>query len=108
MALQPGSRLGPYEIVEPLGTGGMGEVWRARDTRLGRDVALKALPERLANDPVGRGRFETEAKVLAALTHPGILRIFDVGKDSGTSYVVTELLEGSTLAARLTYGPVSP
>src|SRR5262245_1016175 len=108
MALQPGSRLGRYEIVEPLGSGGMGEVWRARDIRLNREVALKALPERLQNDPVGRGRFETEAKALAALTHPGILRIFDVGEESGTSYVVTELLDGSTLAARLTYGPVSP
>ncbi len=108
MALQPGSRLGPYEIVEPLGAGGMGEVWRARDIRLDREVALKALPERLAHDPVGRGRFEIEAKALAALTHPGIVRIFDVGEESGTSYVVTELLDGSTLAARLTYGPLSP
>src|SRR5215813_12355098 len=93
MTLTPGTHLGPYEIVAPLGAGGMGEVYRARDTRLGRDVALKVLPADIESDPARRARFEQEARVLAALNHPNILGIFDIGE----SYVVMELVEGSTL-----------
>ncbi len=106
MALAPGTKLGPYEIASPLGAGGMGEVWRARDTRLGRDVAVKVLPDHLASDPKALARFETEAKVVAALTHPGILSIFDVGEANGIRYAVTELLEGETLRALVSRGPV--
>ena len=91
--MNPGSHLGPYEIVAPLGAGGMGEVYRARDTRLGRDVALKVLPVDLAGDTARRARFEQEARLLAALNHPNILGIHDIGD----SYVVMELVEGSTL-----------
>jgi len=93
MSLNAGIYLGPYEIVAPLGAGGMGEVYRARDTRLGRDVALKVLPADLASDSARRARFEQEARVLAALNHPNILGIFDIDD----SYVVMELVEGSTL-----------
>ena len=93
MTLNPGNHLGPYEIVAPLGAGGMGEVYRARDTRLGRDVALKVLPVDLAGDTARRARFEQEARLLAALNHPNILGIHDIGD----SYVVMELVEGSTL-----------
>ena len=93
MTLNPGTHLGPYEILAPLGAGGMGEVYRARDTRLGREVALKVLPADLAHDSARRARFEQEARVLAALNHPNILGIFDIGD----SYVVMELVEGSTL-----------
>src|SRR5678815_291762 len=93
MALAVGTRLGPYEILAPLGAGGMGEVYRARDARLGREVALKVLPAELASDSARRSRFEQEARVLAALNHPNILGIHDMGD----SYVVMELVEGSTL-----------
>jgi len=105
--LTPGSRLGPYEIVAPLGAGGMGEVYRARDTRLERDVAVKVLPESIQGDPEALARFEREAKLVAALSHPNILAIHDVGKDAGVSYAVTELLEGETLRDRLNSGTVS-
>ncbi len=108
MALTPGARLGPYEILAPLGAGGMGEVYRARDTRLDREVAIKVLPEHLAQDPKALGRFEREAKAVAALSHPNILAIYDVGKDQGISYAVTELLEGETLRGRLTHSGLSP
>ncbi|HMF10430.1 MAG TPA: protein kinase, partial [Thermoanaerobaculia bacterium] len=91
-----GSRLGPYEILGPLGAGGMGEVYRARDTRLGRDVAVKVLPESVARDSRALARFEREAKTVAALTHPNILAIHDFGNDGGVAYAVTELLEGQT------------
>src|SRR6266852_4644548 len=101
MPLSNGTRLGPYEIVSPLGAGGMGEVYRARDPRLDREVAIKVLPERLANDPQALARFESEAKAVAALSHPNILAIHDFGKDQGVSYAVTELLEGETLRGRL-------
>src|SRR3989475_4234854 len=101
MALAPGDRLGPYEIQALLGAGGMGEVYRGRDTRLGREVAIKILPERLANDPQALARFEREAKAVAALSHPNILAIFDVGADQGVTYAVTELLEGETLRSHL-------
>src|SRR5581483_2323223 len=97
MPLAAGTRLGPYEIVSPIGAGGMGEVYRARDTRLGRDVAVKILPARLASDPSAVSRFEQEARAVAALSHPNILSIHDIGNSSGVSYAVTELLDGATL-----------
>ena len=101
MPLLLGTKLGPYEIVAPLGAGGMGEVYRARDTRLDRTVAIKVLPQHLADDPDSRQRFEREAKVLAALSHPNILSIFDVGSENGVSFVVMELLPGETLRSRI-------
>jgi Tol biopolymer transport system component len=104
MALQTGARLGPYEILGPLGAGGMGEVYRARDTRLERAVAIKVLPARLSNDSVALARFAREAKAVAALSHPSIVAIFDFGTSDGISYAVTELLEGETLRARLARG----
>ena len=85
MPLRPGARLGPYEIVSPLGAGGMGEVYRARDPRLGREVAVKVLPEHLAKDPQALARFEREARAVAALSHPNILAIHDIGSDQGVS-----------------------
>ena len=106
MTISAGTRLGPYEILAPLGAGGMGEVYRARDTRLGRDVAVKVLPEIVSDDPRALARFEQEAKAVAALSHPNILALFDVGKESSVSFVVTELLEGETLRAFLARGPV--
>ena len=108
MTLGPGTKLGPYEVVAPLGAGGMGEVWRARDARLGREVAVKVLPEAFAHDPERLARFEREAKAVAALSHPNILAIHDYGTHDGTVYIVTELLEGQTLRARLTEGPLAP
>jgi len=101
MTLAPCTHLGPYEILAPLGAGGMGEVYRARDTRLDREVAIKVLPQHLADDPDSRQRFEREAKVLAALSHPNILAIFDVGSENGVSFVVMELLPGETLRSRI-------
>ncbi len=106
MPLTPGSRLGPYEIVAPIAAGGMGEVYRARDARLQRDVAVKVLPEVFATDPDRRARFEREAQAVAALSHPNILSIFDVGVQGETAYAVTELLEGETLRERLASGPL--
>jgi serine/threonine protein kinase/Tol biopolymer transport system component len=106
MALSAGSRLGPYEILSPLGAGGMGEVYRARDARLDRDVAVKVLPSRLAEDPVALARFEREAKAVAATSHPNILAIFDVGRSDGIAFAVTELLDGETLRGRLGAGPI--
>ena len=110
MPLASGDRLGPYEIVSPLGAGGMGEVYRARDPRLGRDVALKILPRDVAADAERLRRFEQEAQALAALTHPHILAVYDVGTDNGTPYLVTELLDGETLRAKLDAadGQISP
>jgi len=104
MSLNPGTRLGPYEIVAPLGAGGMGEVYRARDPRLHREVAIKVLPERLSQDPQALARFEREAKAVAAISHPNILGIHDVGNEGGATYIVTELLEGETLRSRLRSG----
>ena len=101
MALQAGARLGPYEVLSPLGAGGMGEVYRALDTRLDREVAVKVLPERLAEDPSALSRFEREAKALAALSHPNVLTILDFGREGTVAYTVTELLEGETLRMRL-------
>src|SRR5438874_7988197 len=101
MALTSGRKVGPYEIVAPLGAGGMGEVYRARDTRLGRDVALKLLPAKFASDADRLARFELEAKAVAALAHPNILVLYDFGTDQGVPYAATELLEGETLRQRL-------
>jgi serine/threonine protein kinase len=101
MSLPAGSFVGPYEILAPLGAGGMGEVYRAHDTRLGRDVAVKVLPEAVANDLDRRARFEREARAVAALSHPNILAIFDFATADGRVYAVTELLDGETLRARL-------
>jgi Tol biopolymer transport system component len=106
VALAAGRRLGPYEIVSPLGAGGMGEVYRARDPRLGREVAIKVLPEDFAEDEDSLKRFETEAKAIAALSHPSILAVFDTGEADGHRFVVTELLEGETLRSRLRQGPL--
>ena len=108
MPLARGTRLGPYEILGPLGAGGMGEVWRARDTKLARDVALKVLPDHLSDDSKALARFENEAKAVAALSHPHILAIHDFGRIDGVSFVVTELLEGETLRAAASPRPASP
>src|SRR5678815_905248 len=104
MTLSAGSRLGPYEILSPLGAGGMGEVYRARDAKLGRDVAVKVLPERLTADADALSRFEREARAVAALSHPNILSIFDVGREEGLAFAVMELLDGETLRQRLSEG----
>jgi serine/threonine-protein kinase len=101
LALTPGSRLGPYEIAAPLGAGGMGEVYRARDTRLDRSVAIKVLPEALAVDPDFRERFDREARSLSQLSHPHICTLYDVGEHDGTAFLVMELLDGESLADRL-------
>ena len=106
MALAPGSRLGPYEIVAQLGAGGMGEVYRARDTRLGRDVALKVLPQSFIREGDRLRRFEQEAQAVAALNHPNILGIYDVGQHDGAPFLITELLEGESLREKLEGGPV--
>jgi predicted Ser/Thr protein kinase len=100
MSLRPGQRLGPYEILSALGAGGMGEVFRARDARLGRDVAIKVLPPERADDPAFR-RFEQEARAAGALNHPHVLAVFDVGREGDAPYMVTELLEGQTLRERM-------
>jgi Tol biopolymer transport system component len=106
VALTAGTRLGPYEIVAPLGAGGMGEVYRARDPRLGRDVAIKALPPEFARDPERLARFEREAKLLASLSHPNIAGIHGLEEVAGARYLVLEFVEGETLAARLARGPL--
>ena len=107
MALAVGTRLGPYEIVAPLDAGGMGEVYRATDTRLGRNVAIKVLPSNVAHDADRLARFEREARAVAALNHPNILALFDVGTHDASPFVVTELLEGETLRERLAKGALS-
>jgi TolB-like protein/Tfp pilus assembly protein PilF len=101
MGLRAGARLGPYEVLAPLGAGGMGEVYRALDTRLDREVAIKVLPERLAEDSSALSRFEREAKALAALSHPNVLTILDIGREGAVAYTVTELLQGESLRTRL-------
>ena len=106
MALTAGTKLGPYEIQSPLGAGGMGEVYRARDTRLGRDVAIKVLPSHLSSDPDLKARFEREAKAISAFGHPHICHLYDIGSQDGTDYLVMELLDGESLADRLQKGPL--
>jgi Tol biopolymer transport system component len=106
MSLTPGTRLGPYEIVSAIGAGGMGEVYRARDARLERTVAIKVLPSHLSSSPEVRQRFEREAKTISALSHPHVCALYDVGNQDGVEYLVMEYLEGETLAARLAKGPL--
>ena len=107
MTIAAGTRLGPYEILSPLGAGGMGEVYKARDKKLDRDVAVKVLPQSVAADPDTLARFEREAKAVAALSHPNILAIHDFGNQDGVAYAVMELLEGETLRAKLDAGPIT-
>src|SRR5215472_9941460 len=104
MALTSGTKLGPYEITSAIGAGGMGEVYRARDTRLGREVAIKVLPESFAGDADRLRRFEQEARAVAALNHPNILAVHDIGTQEKTPYIVSELLEGRTLREQLDEG----
>jgi predicted Ser/Thr protein kinase len=106
MTLTAGARLGPYQILAPLGAGGMGEVFRARDTRLGREVAVKVLPEGVAADPQRRARFEQEARSASALNHPNIVTLFDIGEESGLSYIAMEYVEGRTLRDLVATGPL--
>src|ERR1035437_9000889 len=106
MALTPGTKLGPYEILAALGAGGMGEVYRARDTRLERRVAVKILPSHLSENPEAKQRFEREARTISSLNHPNICTLHDVGHQDGVDYLVMEHLEGQTLAERLSKGPL--
>ena len=106
MPVTPGTRLGPYEILAPLGAGGMGEVFRARDTRLDRVVALKTLPPAFTTDSLALDRFQREARAIAALNHPNICTIHDVGEADHVRFFVIELLEGETLRERLERGPL--
>src|SRR4249920_2932795 len=105
MPLASGSRRGPYEILAPLGAGGMGEVYRARDTRLQRDVAIKALPAEFASDPERLARFQREARLLASLNHPSVAAIYGLEESDGACYLVLEIVEGESLAQRLAAGP---
>src|SRR5437773_5288820 len=107
MPLAAGSRLGPYEILAPLGAGGMGEVYRARDTRLGRDVAIKVLPQHLTSNADVRARFEREARAVSSLNHPHICTLHDIGREGDTDYLVMELVEGESLADRLAKGALA-
>src|SRR5262249_16173227 len=106
MALVSGAKLGPYEIVAPLGAGGMGEVYRARDTRLDRIVAIKILPAHLSSNAEAKHRFEREARAISSLNHPNVCTLHDVGHQDGADFLVMECLEGETLADRLIYGPL--
>jgi serine/threonine protein kinase len=106
MALTSGTRFGPYEIVSPLGAGGMGEVYRARDSRLDRTVAIKVLPSHLTCNTEAQERFDREARAISSLSHPNVCQLYDVGSQDGTSYLVMEFLEGETLADRLLKGPL--
>src|SRR5215472_12420571 len=101
MGLAPGTKLGPYEVLSALGAGGMGEVYRAKDTRLGRDVAVKILPKEMSADAARKQRFEREAKTISGLNHPNICVLHDVGSQDGVDYLVMECVEGETLAKRL-------
>src|SRR6202171_1693197 len=101
MALSAGTKLGTYEVLAPIGAGGMGEVYQAHDTKLGRDVAIKVLPEAFAHDPDRLSRFQREAKMLASLNHPNIAAIYGLEEDAGKSYLVMELIPGETLRERI-------
>jgi len=107
MPLTPGTRLGPYEIQSPLGAGGMGEVYRAHDSRLGRDVAIKVLPQHLSSTPELKARFEREAKSVSQLNHPNICVLYDIGREGDQDFLVMELVDGETLEQRLTRGPLN-
>src|ERR1700680_3401869 len=104
MTLSAGTKFGPYEIESPLGAGGMGEVYRARDTRLDRTVAVKVLASHLSSSPELKQRMEREARTISSLNHPHICQLYDIGSQDGTDYLVMEFLEGETLAARLSKG----
>src|SRR5215468_6666624 len=106
MSLTSGMRLGPYEVLSPLGAGGMGEVYRARDTRLDRTVAIKILPAHFSSDPVRKQRFEREAKTISSLNHPNICTLHDIGSQDRVDYLVMECVEGETLEKRLEKGPL--
>ena len=106
MSLAPGRSLSHYRLVEQIGEGGMGVVWRATDTTLGRDVAIKVLPEAVANDPERMARFEREARLLASLNHSNIAAIYGVGADEGVRFLAMELIEGDDLATRVEQGPI--
>src|SRR5215813_4479224 len=108
MALAPGAKLGPYEILSPLGAGGMGEVYRARDPRLEREIAIKILPANLSSDPNLRQRLEREAKAVSKLSHPHICTLHDIGRQDGIDFLVMELVEGETLEQRLMKGLLPP
>src|SRR6266511_2994272 len=108
MTLVAGARLGSYEIVAPLGAGGMGEVYRARDPKLGREIAIKVLPGEVASDADRRQRFEQEARSASALNHPNILTIYDIGEADGTTYIAMELVEGKTLRELVVSGEALP
>ena len=107
MSLQPGHKLSYYEILEPIGKGGMGEVYRARDSKLGRDVAIKVLPEEFSTDQERLDRFEREAKLLAQLNHSNIATLHGLEESAGRKFLVMELVEGETLAERIAKGPLS-
>ena len=107
MGLTPGTKLGPYEIQSPLGAGGMGEVYRARDTRLDRTVAVKILSSHLSESPEAKHRFDREARAISSLNHPNICTLYDVGREGGVDFLVMEFLEGETLAERLRKGPLA-
>src|SRR6266446_9673639 len=108
MPLTAGTKLGPYEVIAPLGAGGMGEVYRATDTRLDRTVAIKILPVHLSDNPEAKQRFEREARTISSLNHPHICVLHDVGSQNGTDYLVMEYVQGETLEARLQKGPMPP
>src|SRR5271165_965127 len=106
MPIQPGAKLGPFEVIGALGAGGMGEVYRARDTRLDRVVAIKVLPSHLSTDPEAHERFDREARALSSLNHPNVCTLHDVGHQDGVYFLVMEFLEGQTLGDRLARGPL--
>src|SRR5215471_13709590 len=106
MEMRPGQHFGPYEILDVLGAGGMGIVYRARDPRLGREVAIKTLPKIGVEDPVRLKRFEQEAQASSALNHPNVVTVYDVGEEAGVPYLVTELFQGQTVRQRLREGPI--
>src|SRR5262245_7422856 len=106
MTLDSGTKLGPYEILSLIGEGGMGQVYKARDARLNRTVAIKVLPPHVSDKPASKARFEREAQALASLSHPNICPVFDVGREHQTDYLVMEYIEGQTLAQRLEQGPL--
>src|ERR1700752_2750197 len=107
MPLSAGEKLGPYEILSAIGAGGMGEVYKARDTRLDRIVAIKVLPEQIASRDDIRQRFEREARIISKLSHPHICALYDIGSQNGIAYLVMEYIEGQTLAARIAQGPLA-